>query len=358
MHPMTSPALGIIEGFYGPAWTWQQRQQLVRLLAPGGYGHYLYAPKSDSALRRAWADPFAETWLHEIDQFRQFCRVQNMEFGIGFSPYGLHQQFDLVAQQKLRSCLAQLVPLKLDRLAILFDDMPVAPDMAQVQARIVSSICASGVAGHYTVCPSFYSDDVILEKVFGARPAAYLETLCAQLDEAIDVFWTGEEVCSRQFSVNHLQRVAQQMGRKPTLWDNYPVNDGPRMSTHLHLRAMTGRPAAIASLIRAHYINPALQPTLTAIPALTLADSYQSLERYNYSEAFDRAATQVCGSQLAQALKQDVLLLQDAGRGKLTADQVNLLQNRYAAFDHPAAVEVVQFLNGHYDVSLEQVQTQ
>ena len=49
--------LGIIEGFYGPMWTWQERRQLVRTLAPHGYGFYLYAPKADVFLRRKWQQP-------------------------------------------------------------------------------------------------------------------------------------------------------------------------------------------------------------------------------------------------------------------------------------------------------------
>ena len=48
----------------------------------------------------------------------------------------------------------------------------------------------------------------------------------------------------------------------------------PRMSQHLHLRAFTGRPAAIGQHLAAHGINPASQPVLSRIPALTLAESY------------------------------------------------------------------------------------
>ena len=49
--------LGIIEGFYGPLWSWKQRRQLVQRLAPHGYGFYLYAPKADAFLRRRWQEP-------------------------------------------------------------------------------------------------------------------------------------------------------------------------------------------------------------------------------------------------------------------------------------------------------------
>ncbi|MEZ5741799.1 MAG: hypothetical protein R3E68_21770 [Burkholderiaceae bacterium] len=41
------------------------------------------------------------------------------------------------------------------------------------------------------------------------------------------------------------------------LWDNYPVNDGQRMSQYLHLRAFTpDAPATLAPLLRGHAINP------------------------------------------------------------------------------------------------------
>ncbi len=355
---MTIPALGIIEGFYGPTWSWEQRRELIAQTASHGYDCYIYAPKSDGALRREWAVPFSKAWLQQVSQFATYCRQMEVQFGIGFSPYGLHQLFDDTAQRTLSSRLNQLKELKLDHLAILFDDMPSSPNLAKVQAHIVNTIVATGVASGFSVCPSYYSDDVVLDKVFGVRPPHYLQHLCKQLDPAIDIFWTGEEVCSRQFGVNHLERTADLLGRKPLLWDNYPVNDGPRMSSHLHLRAFTGRPASIEPYISGHYINPALQPTLTLIPALTLALSYEQGDDYDYGRAFDWAATQVCGSKLAAFLKEDILQLHDAGITKLSTEQLATLRLRYSVFNHPAATEVVRFLDGQYNVPLEQVQTQ
>jgi hyaluronoglucosaminidase len=355
---MTIPALGIIEGFYGPNWTWGQRRDLIANIASHGFRRYVYAPKSDTALRREWAVPFSKAWLNDIDVFARYCAQMDVECGIGLSPYGLHQLFDQTARQTLAARLAQLKELKLTEMAILFDDMPGSPNMADIQAQIVQSIVDSGAASRFSVCPTYYSDDVVLDKVFGARPERYLADLCSNFDPSIQVFWTGEEVCSRQYGVNHLEQIADALGRKPLLWDNYPVNDGPRMSTHLHLRAVTGRPGSIEPFISGHYVNPALQPTLTAIPALTLALSYEQGHDYDYGRAFDWAAKQICGHDIAAFLKEDLLQLQDAGRAKLTATQMATLRQRYAVFNHPAAHEVVQFLDGRYDVSLEQVKTQ
>ena len=118
------------------------------------------------------------------------------------------------------------------------------------------------------------------------------------------MFWTGEEVCAREFSPGHLERVGRQLRRKPLLWDNYPVNDGPLMSPFLHLRGFTGRPASIGAQIAGHAVNPALQPTLSLIPAITLARSYAQGEAYEYVRAFQDAARQVLGADLAAAARE------------------------------------------------------
>ncbi len=112
-------------------------------------------------------------------------------------------------------------------------------------------------------CPSFYSDDPS-SNAPGPPPAAYLADLGRYLDRRVQVYWTGEEVISREIGVAHLKRVQDELGRKVCLWDNYPVNDGVRMSQYLHLRAFTGRPAAIRNHVSGHAINPASQPCCPA----------------------------------------------------------------------------------------------
>ena len=114
--------------------------------------------------------------------------------------------------------------------------------------------------------------------------------------------------------------MAGQLARPPLLWDNWPVNDGPRMSRHLHLRAFTGRPAANAGRISGHAVNPALQPTLSLIPALTLADAYGQGEAYGYTHAWRAAAERVCGSELADLLQRHILAFEDGGLDSLDAE--------------------------------------
>jgi hyaluronoglucosaminidase len=354
----TMAELGLIEGFFGRPWSWAERRDAVHFLRPHGFAFYLYAPKADPYLRKRWQEPHPEAELAELAVLRETCRAAGTRFGIGLSPFELHLHPERGWQDRLAAKLAALAVLKPDDLAILFDDMRGdVPDLAERQAAIVHFAAERGIAGRILCCPSYYSDDPILDVAFGTRPPFYLEQLGRLLDPAIQIFWTGPEVCSREFTPGHLARVAGQLRRKPVLWDNYPVNDGARMSQHLHLRGFSGRPAANASLIAAHGVNPASQPLLSRVPLLTLAESYREGEAYDYGAAFARAARTVLGEALAERVGRDLLTLQDRGLDRL-GERRKMLRERYAAFDHPAAREIAAWLDGQWNVTDELVQTQ
>jgi hypothetical protein len=197
------------------------------------------------------------------------------------------------------------------------------------------------------VCPTYYSDDPLLDRFFGERPPNYLADFGARLDPKIEIFWTGEEVCSKAISAGHIERVTETLHRKPLLWDNYPVNDGKRMSQYLHLRAFTGRSAALAPRITGHAINPALQPVLSRIPALTLVESYAMGDAYEYGRAFASAAALVAGPRLARLIQEDISLFQDTGLDRL-GSAAHRLRDRYLAVDHPVARDIVDWLDGAY----------
>lgn len=350
--------LGIIEGFFGRPYTWEERTDLMRRLAPRGYGFYLYAPKADGYLRRRWREPHPEAEMQALAAFAADCRAAGVRFGVGLSPYELHLDFEGPWRETLAARIAGFDAIGVEDLAILFDDMRGdLPELARRQIEIVDFAASRTAAGRVIVCPSYYTDEPVLDRVFGQRPDNYLADLGKGLDPAIEIMWTGEEVCAREFSPGHLDRVASEIRRKPFLWDNYPVNDGPRMSQHLHLRGFTGRPGAIAPHISAHGVNTASQATLSAIPCLTLAESYEKGAAYEYAAAFRRAATEVLGRDLADRVERDLGSLQDGGLDRL-GERKQAFRDRYAAFDHPAAREIVAWLDGEFAITGEEVQTQ
>jgi hypothetical protein len=344
------PALGLIEGYFGRPWAHEDRKLVATRLRELGYSFFHYAPKADPFLRRRWRERHPEPALSALADLAAHCRSLGMRFGVGLSPYELYRDGSTAARADFTAKVRALDEVGLDDLAILFDDTRGdVPDLAAKEADIVHEAAATSRASRIAMCPTYYSDDRMLDAVFGERPAGYLEDLGRRLDPRIAAYWTGEEICSRQYSPGHLARVAESLRRKPTLWDNYPVNDGPRMSRFLHLRAFTGRSSGIGPCVAAHAINPALQPHLTLIPAATLAASYREREGYGYMRAFRAAACAMAGDDLAAMLEADLLLLQDVGLDHLGEERARL-RARYAASSHPMAAEVVGWLDGRYTV--------
>jgi hyaluronoglucosaminidase len=353
------PELGIIEGYFGRAWSWTDRAAVVSRLAPAGYRFFHYAPKIDTKLRREWRVLHDAVETEALGQFAGQCRAAGMRFGVGLTPYGAHLDFDDAARAALKAKLEHLDSIGLDDLAILFDDMRGDfPDLAERQAEIVAFVLDHARATRFFMCPSYYCDDPLLDRVFGQRPEGYLEELGCRLDPKVNIYWTGEEVCSAEYSCGHLGDVAVKLGRKISLWDNYPVNDGPRMSQQLHLRAFTGRPANAGEHVAFHAINPASQPILGCIPALTLPMVYERGDAYRYGAAFVEAAEAVCGAELAAMLQANILMLQDGGLLQMADDTTAKLIAKYGAMDHPAAREIVDWLKGGYAITGEELQTQ
>ncbi len=345
-----TPGLGVIEGYFGRPWSHGDRKQVLTRLRELGYSWFHYAPKADAFLRRRWRERHPEAALGELADLSAHCRTLGLRFGVGLSPYELYRDFSGQARRAFVDKVRSLDDIGIDDLAILFDDTRGdVPELAAREAEIVHVAQAHTQASRVLMCPTYYTDDRRLDVVFGERPRGYLHELGRRLDAAVAVYWTGEEVCAREFSAGHLARVADALRRKPTLWDNYPVNDGPSMSRFLHLRGFTGRRHTLAGHVAGHAINPALQPHLSLIPAATLVASYRDGEAYAYLQAFREAACALAGEPLAALLQEDLHALQDRGLDALGDDRARL-RARYAGVEHPMAVEVGRWLDGAYRV--------
>ncbi|WP_260596584.1 protein O-GlcNAcase [Sphingomonas endolithica] len=353
-----TPELGLIEGRFGRIWSEAERSHVVATLATAGYAFYHYGPKADRSLRREWRLTHDADRTESLVRLSAECRAAGMRFGMAITPVGSTHPFDDATRADLRRRVADLDAIGVDDLAVLFDDLRGdMPDLAQRQADVVDFCAGLTSASRVYTCPTYYSDDPVLDLVFGDRARDYLHDLGRRLDPAVQVYWTGEEVCSREIGGAHLARVADELGRPVCLWDNYPVNDGARMSRFLHLRAFTGRPARIADHVSGHAINPAIQAHLGCIPALTLPMAYAQADDYAYGQAFAAAAIQQLGASFARMLQQDLPAFQDVGLERLGA-RTEQLRARYAGIDHPAAREILHWLDGDDLMTDDEVQTQ
>jgi len=111
-------------------------------------------------------------------------------------------------------------------------------------------------------CPSAYTSDE------ARKHLDYIKTI-AQLDKAIDIFWTGPVVCSPTITAADAAEFAAWTGRKPIVWDNYPVND---MFPWRPLMApVKGRSADLGAHVAGLMSNPMKQWEASKVPLATVA---------------------------------------------------------------------------------------
>lgn len=339
---------GTVEGFFGKQWAHNDRLAHCDFLKKSGYNFYIYAPKNDPYLRKKWHQDWNYAQWLELQQLSEHCKNIGLEFGVGFSPFELHLSFNKAAKLKLDEKIRQINQLAPDILCILFDDMRGGiANLAEVQVAIVDQIRALSCAKHYVVCPSYYSDDPILDKVFGQRPSNYLEDLGRLLPTGIDIFWTGMKVCSKSFTDKDISLITEKLQRKPFLWDNYPVNDGEKMCNHLHLSNFQKRENLSSKNISGHAINPMNQAWLSRIPLLTLPSLHTS--KHKPKTLTRDAITQLCSPEFSARLLLDLDTFQNLGLDKIsTNERINLISLYNKLPSTPYTKEVIDWLSGSY----------
>lgn len=350
MNKSGTPALGIIEGFFGRSWSWADRESYAKFLAPNGFNFYIYAPKDDIYLRKHWQQDWPGETKQQLSRLRNVYREAQIDFGIGLSPHEIYLDRSPERYAQLITRVKQINDLSPDILCLLFDDMRGdIPNLANLQIDCMHRVAEVSTAKRIIFCPTYYSFDPVLEKVFGKMPDNYWQDLNKNLDKNIDIFWTGEKVCSAEYPVNHLNSVEALLGRKPFLWDNYPVNDSAAKSNILQLRPVNQSHSQIQQNVSGHALNPMNQAWLSQIPLASLTRAYREKNNYAPAKTFTEVADALCGENLAQTLLQDLSLLQDKGLAKMSVEEKAELLKRYSAFpQNPFCAEMIDWLNGGY----------
>ncbi len=341
--------IGIIEGFYGKPWGWKDREDCLSFLQNNGFDFYIYAPKDDLILRESWQAEWPEELFLKLTALSRSCKNKGIRFGIGLSPFEIDTKFDQNTKNSLKQKIRLINQLQPDILCILFDDMRGDNlNLSEIQAKIFDFSGGISTAASFIVCPSYYSFDPILEKIFGKMPENYLTDLGKMLDPSADIFWTGTKVFSQEYTESHLLEVADLLRRKPFIWDNYPVNDAASVAPFLRLRSFRNRPYQMREWTTGHAINPMNQARLSQIPALSLMKCYTQKETYQPDAAFIDSAIALCGPKLGNAIIEDISLFQDRGLDKLTDKEKHDLEIKYQTMRSPYADEILSWLRGEY----------
>ena len=338
--------LGVIEGFYGRQWGWEQRRELPRLLRDWGYNAYIYAPKGDSSLRSSWREDFSTEHLARLQSISDASTQADIDWGLGFSPVGLQSEFGAQDQDDLRRKLKQIQTLQPRILWILFDDLPAGiPQLAARQLAVMTAVREALPDIKLAMCPSYYSDDPILETLFGRCPDGYFEQLATGLEADIDLLWTGPQVISTAYRHEDMRRASELLGRKPLLWDNYPVNDGRKSSRFLNVLPFRGREPWLKEACSGHFVNPMNAYHLSFLSLQGLPASYE--QGLSPDDAF-KYALMTLPAELAEVLTEYADVFQRQGLDEMPTDLKTALALRCDDIDHPAAAELAGWLREEY----------
>jgi len=334
---------GVIEGYYGRTWPFDTRLAYADYLAQAGLNTSIYCPKADPFLRKRWPDHWPTPQWQQLMQLSAAYRTRGIHWGVGLSPFELYRHYGPAQRLQLQSKIESLAPLEAPLLAILFDDMPGDLDeLASRQAEIVADVCHWAPGARVLVCPTYYSFDPVLEKFFGQMPAGYWQQLGRELPVSVDIFWTGNRVCSESIECSDIQAIQQQLGRGVTLWDNYPVNDGAVRSKFLYCSKLSRRDSSMQTLLQGHLCNPMNQGMLS-LPALSgLA------ELYGNRGLDPQWLSTVLGPELWQHLVEDRPAFEHQGLSGMGEQRCRQLASCYAALPGAAAKEVAGWLRGEY----------
>ena len=247
---------GIIEGFYGPPWTWEQRAEVMAACHGWGMTHYVYAPKDDPLHRERWREPYPSA---DLDALAGLAEAGTLQVGFAISPGLSMDPLDADDRADLAAKVDQVVAAGIELVCLCLDDIPVAADLGPPHAGLTAWL-ADHLADRAAVLlvPTEYT---------GQAATPYLEALAQGVPAEVPIAWTGDTVVTDEITVAQAEaRAAAVGGRAPLVWDNYPVNDSI-MADRLFTGPLRGRERGLRDACSGWLANPMVQAR-ASLPAL------------------------------------------------------------------------------------------
>jgi hyaluronoglucosaminidase len=300
---------GIVEGFFGPLWSMEHRKALFQFGAPRGMNTYLYAPKDDPYHRARWTEPYPPKKWRLLLQLIREAQRRNIDFVYGFHP---GKGLCFCADKPIRLLLEKAQRFYdggVRTFAVLFDDIPSRLEHARDRGKFKSSLAraqgtwlqeiqsrqpSSWKNVEWWICPSYYTPDPLLARVFGAFEADFLEILSGSLPADVACLWTGPAVVPERITAAHMRGIAKRLKRSLLLWDNYPVND-LSMSDELHIGPLQGRDPQLPRAVYGYLNNPLLQEELSFLPLFTCFEYAANPRAYDAERSWTRGVTERYG---------------------------------------------------------------
>ena len=230
MHVNDWPDLkyrGVVEGFYGVPWSHEVRLSLIDFYGKYKMNCYLYGPKDDPYHSSPdWRLPYPQDEARNISELVQACRRNRVDFIWAIHP-GKDIRWNEEDYQNLVNKFEMMYDLGVRSFALFFDDIEGEGTNPVRQVELVNRLIGDfvekkGDVTNLIICPTDYSR-------LWAKPGpdGPLSIYGRTLHPSVEVFWTGDVVCS-DLTKETMQWLNERIQRPGFYWWNYPVTDYAR----------------------------------------------------------------------------------------------------------------------------------
>ncbi|GAA4852684.1 beta-N-acetylglucosaminidase domain-containing protein [Saccharopolyspora rosea] len=318
-HP-SMPLRGTIEGFYGPPWTHQDRMDQLAFYGDVKMNTYIYAPKDDPYHRERWREPYPPDKLAQVQELIRQAGAHHVKFTFALSPGNSICYSNPADFQALEAKLQAMYDSGVRDFSVPLDDIsytrwncdqdqaaygaPSEGAAGRAQADLLNRVQREFVATHPGVSPLL----TVSTEYSDVDDSAYKSAIRSALDPQVQVMWTGDGVIPKQITVSDAQQAQKVWGRKPVLWDNYPVNDFDKSVGRILLGPYEKRERGLSEQVGGDVVNPMNQAAASKVVELGAADFAWNDEGFDPQRAWRAAADYLAGQRSA------------GGRPALTAD--------------------------------------
>lgn len=277
------PFRGVVEGFYGTPWSFEDRVSQLQFYGRMKMNTYIFGPKDDPYHRSPyWREPYPADQAQNIKDLVTEAAKNKVDFVWAMHP-GMDIQWNEADRKAAIRKLENMYDLGVRAFAVFFDDISGEGTDAKKQAAYMNYIKKEfvdkkGDIQQLILCPTEYNKDW--------AKTDYLDILGENLDPFIHIMWTGDRVVS-DITREGLQWVNKRIQRPCYIWWNFPVSD--YCLAHLLMGPVYGQDNNAVSDMHAFVSNPMEFAEASKVALWSVSEYTWNMGTYQPVESWSRA---------------------------------------------------------------------
>lgn len=288
------PFRGVVEGFYGTPWSFEDRVSQLQFYGRMKMNTYIFGPKDDPYHRSPyWREPYPADQAQNIRNLVTEAARNKVDFVWAMHP-GMDIRWNEADRKAAIRKLESMYDLGVRAFAVFFDDISGEGTDAKKQAAYMNYIKKEfvdkkGDIQQLILCPTEYNKDW--------AKTDYLNILGENLDPFIHIMWTGDKVVS-DITKEGLQWVNKRIQRPSYIWWNFPVSD--YCLAHLLMGPVYGQDNNAISDMHAFVSNPMEFAEASKVALWSVSEYTWNMKTYQPIQSWERA----CAALVPEAPKE------------------------------------------------------